>query len=511
MGGLRGGGSAASLVARRRPWVDPVVLGTVGAIWSAVAYGRPSVWTDEAATISAANRSLPRLWALVHRVDAVHGLYYALMHFWVRVFGISTWSIRLPSVIFAGGAVAGTVVLGRLLAGPTVGVWAGVVMAVLPRTTWAATQARSPAATMFVVAWLTVLLVLAYRRGRWWWVAYGALAFVSVLLFLYLLLVILAHGLTVAWWNRRRWRASAPYAAAAGAALLATIPFIHLSLHESGQIHPRVIHAGWVVPGMLVEQWFFGFAPRVAQSFVGWQMPLWGWGAVLTALGCFALAGWGLRRALTGRPALGPYVVLVPIAVVPTVVLVGFSLAHPVYSPRYLAFAAPAVAVLVALGVVALSRRRTRVGVVLAVLLATVPVWAVQRSVVADKGTDWSTVAGLLAARARPGDTVVLPRPPLHGQAARIPIAYPAPFAGLRDVTLRQTPACSDTLWGTGRPLTPALLADAPRVWLLADARARFGSARRRLTGQIESAGYRPTWGWHGTLTDVLEFVPGPR
>ena len=53
------------------------VAGTLSALaWS----GRPSYWFDEAATISAAGRSITRLGPLLLRTDAVHGLYYAAMH-----------------------------------------------------------------------------------------------------------------------------------------------------------------------------------------------------------------------------------------------------------------------------------------------------------------------------------------------------------------------------------------------------------------------------------------------
>src|SRR5690242_10159314 len=56
--------------------LDPVLAAVLAVAVSAAGAARPSLWFDEAATISAATRSLPELWRLLHNIDAVHGLYY---------------------------------------------------------------------------------------------------------------------------------------------------------------------------------------------------------------------------------------------------------------------------------------------------------------------------------------------------------------------------------------------------------------------------------------------------
>src|SRR5215217_3121713 len=73
----------------RRPpaLLDPVIVGVLAAAVSLVGAGRPSFWYDEAATISASySRSLGQLWQMLGNVDAVHGLYYVLMHGWFTLF-----------------------------------------------------------------------------------------------------------------------------------------------------------------------------------------------------------------------------------------------------------------------------------------------------------------------------------------------------------------------------------------------------------------------------------------
>ncbi|MGH9208368.1 MAG: glycosyltransferase family 39 protein, partial [Acidimicrobiales bacterium] len=67
--------------------LDPLVVALLTAVISVAAAGRPSLWFDEGATISAsASRSLPELWRLLRHIDAVHGLYYLLMHGWFAIF-----------------------------------------------------------------------------------------------------------------------------------------------------------------------------------------------------------------------------------------------------------------------------------------------------------------------------------------------------------------------------------------------------------------------------------------
>jgi uncharacterized membrane protein len=94
--------------------LDPLLVGVLAAAVSLGGAARPSFWYDEAATISAAySRSLPQLWHMLGNVDAVHGLYYLLMHGWFQIFGPTEFWSRAPSGLAVGGAAAGVVVLGR--------------------------------------------------------------------------------------------------------------------------------------------------------------------------------------------------------------------------------------------------------------------------------------------------------------------------------------------------------------------------------------------------------------
>jgi uncharacterized membrane protein len=116
--------------------MDAAIVGMFAFLISVAGAGRPSFWEDEAATISASTRSLSQLWSLLTTVDAVHGLYYLLMHGWFAVFPATEFWSRVPSAIAIGIAAGGVVTLGWRLSTRSVAVTAGIVFAVLPWTTW---------------------------------------------------------------------------------------------------------------------------------------------------------------------------------------------------------------------------------------------------------------------------------------------------------------------------------------------------------------------------------------
>ena len=138
---------------------DPAIVAVFAAVVCAAGAARPSLWFDEAATISASTRSVPELWRLIHNIDAVHGVYYLAMHAWFAIFPATEFWSRLSSCLAVGIAAAGVVVVSKQFSTRTVSVCAGIVFAILPRITWAGIEARSYALTAAAAVWLTVLVV----------------------------------------------------------------------------------------------------------------------------------------------------------------------------------------------------------------------------------------------------------------------------------------------------------------------------------------------------------------
>jgi mannosyltransferase len=415
---------------RPRPVVlDPLGVGVLAAAVSLAGAGRPSFWYDEAATISAAySRSLGQLWQMLSNVDAVHGLYYILMHGWFAVFPPTEFWARVPSGLAVGGAAAGVVVLAKQFSSRTVAVSAGVACAILPRATWAGIEARPYALSMMAAVWLTVLLVAAARRGNaWLWLSYGIVLATSVLLDVYLALMLLVYAAFLCLY-RRGPTVLVRFAVTSALAGCAVAPFV---LETVGQAHQII----WISPvgrrtfeDVTIQQYFERNPLFMLVSAL----------VVITAvvLWCFTSAQLvpSDRQLLTVATAW---------FVIPTAMIVGWSaLVHPIYTPRYLCFTAPAIPLVLGVSIGALAVRPWVATAVVGVLaLAAGPNYVLtQRGPYAKYGMDYSQVADLITAKAAPGDCLLVNDTVTFMPAPMRPLmaARPDAFRKLIDTSLWQ-------------------------------------------------------------------------
>ena len=153
---------------RRAPtwlaWAVPTVLTAALGLYQ---INVPILWRDELASWSAASRTLPQLWAMVHNVDAVLGLYYLGLHLWMAVFGDSAAAMRLPSALAMTGAAAVVALTGKRLGGIRVGLISGLIFAVVPSVSRYAQEARPYAFATLFAALATLLLLRAMERPTW--------------------------------------------------------------------------------------------------------------------------------------------------------------------------------------------------------------------------------------------------------------------------------------------------------------------------------------------------------
>lgn len=465
-----------------------------------------SLWSDEVATISAARRTPGELMALLGHVDAVHGLYYAGMHAWVAAFGAGPASIRLASALAVAVGAAGVVVLGTRVANARVGVVAGLAFALLPRVTWAAVEARSWAATLALAVWATVALHRAVSSRRTSaWVLYGLLGALAVATNIYLVMLWLAHGITVLVIARDRLR---PWVATACVAALAAGGVVLAATRQAGQLGSTDLTPVRLVRMVVVNQWFLGETPTPTSGAGAVDTELWKISSVALAALAWCVIGFAVVRARGARPALLAWTL--PWLLVPSVLLVAAALVRPsLYNPRYLTFCAPAVALLLAAGLCEL-RRRAMVAVSVALVLLAAPVYVSQRAVLAKSSADLSLVAAELRSRTSQGDAVYYgPRDPaVDGLVRRslrtVALGYPASVRGLRDIALVADPATSETLFGTSRPLGPALerLPDHGTLWVVRREDQPDAAADDRT---LRDAGLRVVGTWRGPQTEIVE------
>lgn len=443
--------------------LDPLIVAVLAAAVSLGGASRPSFWYDEAATISASySRSLGQLWLMLSNVDAVHGLYYLLMHGWFQIFPPTEFWSRAPSGLAIGGAAAGVVVLGRQFSSRAVAVTSGAVCGILPRATWAGIEARPYALSMMAAVWLTVLLVRAARRnGTRVWLSYGIVLAMSILLDVYVGLLWLAHvGFICAF--RRTGTVVVGFAVSSGVAGCVLTPFMVAAIGQTDQIR-------WIEPigrrtieDVTVQQYFERSPPFAIAS------------ALLVTAAIVLWLCTSAQLAEAGRQLLA---LAITWLVLPTALIVGWSaLVHPIYTPRYLTFTAPALALIlgVCIGALAVTPwvAATAVGLL---AIAAVPNYVLaQRNPYAKYGMDYSQVADLITAKAAPGDCLLVNDTVTFMPAPMRPLmaARPDAYRKLVDLTLWQQATQRNDVFDTN--LIPEVvtgpLSHCRVVWIITEA-----------------------------------------
>ena len=418
-----------------KPW-DAAAVAVLATAVSAAGAARPSLWFDEAATISAASRPVGELWRMAANIDAVHGLYYLLMHGWLTVFPATEFGCRLSSAVAVGIAAAGVVVLGRQLSTRAVGLAAGALFAFLPRVTWAGAETRPYALTMAAAVWLTVFCVGVTRRGSsWWWLVYAPLVSAAAMLNVFLVVMVPVHAVVVLTLAERRgvfrWCAMA-----AGAGLASVVPFLWFAQRQLFQV-----------------QWISPLGTRTATEVAGVQYfdHAWPFAVLAGVMICCGLLCLGQVDEVTGEHPGRLVTVTVIWIALPTGVLVLYSaLLHPVYYPRYLSFTAPALALLLGLCVVALGRSRPAItAIVVLFAVAAVPNYLAQRGPYAKEQMDYSQVADVIGRHAAPGDCLVLDNSAAWkpGPIRPLTAARPEAYGKLRDYGRGLTAIQRNRLW----------------------------------------------------------------
>lgn len=448
-------------------------MGLLATVLCAIAITVPSLWGDEAVTVGVTARSVPDMFRLLGHVDAVHGLYYLLMHGVFDVFGYTPLILRLPSALAAGVAAAGVVVLGRMVSTERVAIIAGLVFCVLPRVTWMGGEGRSYALTAAAAVWLTVALLVGSRRNtRSAWIVYGVLAWVSVVLFIYLALLLVVHGVAIAL-SRKNLR---PWGITVGAVLVAASPVIAYAATERSQIAWLPSPGLHTVYDVLVSQWFMsGRAIAVA----AW---------VLLAIGVVHLIR---RRDATLTLLLGALVL-------PTAVMVAASFVTPLYNARYFTFATPFLAILIAIGIAAVRWRGFAYLAIAALVVLAAPGYLSQRSP-SGKHTEWAQAAERIeVARAAdpPGSaTGFVFGTYTYTYTNEVATAYPAAFTNATDIGFVESAAAAAEFFDRQQPLADSIsrLDRVDVTYLLTeDTRSVYAGDRATL----EAQGWTPTDVW---------------
>ena len=364
--------------------------------------GGPSYWGDEMVTVTVARLPLLAIPSWVAENDPHPPLYYLLAHLWLALVGESEFATRALSLGLGVLALPLAGVLTRRLLGVSAAL---VVIALFALNPLQVAQSRDARMYPLVVATTlaaTLVLWQQYQRPtRPGWLAYVLLAAASLYSHYYGGLVLLGHGLFVLSQQRARPHFLRQFSVAGLATLLLYLP--------------------WLVPGLVVIGAYEGYGWSTGERGIGswpaavgrclqvfltgpwtpsdpWQLVVSSLAAVLTLAGLVVL--WQRQRAAAVLLAL---VILVPISVVYLA-----SLQRPLFTPKYLIVAEPAV--LVAMGALVAVPRLLNLLALLALggVLALQLAGVVQlRTDPAYANADWRAAARFVAARERPGDGIV--------------------------------------------------------------------------------------------------------
>jgi len=478
-------------------WLPIVFAAAIMAVLGVWGLGRRgAMGNDEIVTRYASTLSLGQLAHLLEHTDIYHGFYYVVMHPWVAVFGTTPSAIRVPSVIAMTAAVGLMVYIARGLSGSTwTGLFAGLIMALIPEISFYAQTAREYAAIVAVVLCATLALVRAIEaemagapagRIRTRWLVYAPLITLCGYLNELTLVVLAAHMVTLLLARPGR-RAFTHWALAGAVGAFLVLPVVAISIHQDSA-------ANWITRptvhdlGILFHDYF---------GSISWVA------ALLLACAVAAVLPDG-HPAWWRRPGISLPSVAAPLLVLPAGVLILESLAgHPLYVDRYVLYGETGAAMLAGAGVYRIGRWlaawlsraagspvdwRVIVAATGAIVCLSVFIFQLgpqhRARTPLTRQFDYGDPAFYVGAHAQPGDGVLF----FNSFFRKARLGYPQDFKDTTDFAMSVSPLKSGTLNGFDKPFSVVgpLMLTYQRIWVVGRAPSeQVSSAAIRAEGEL--------------------------
>jgi mannosyltransferase len=424
--------------------------------------GRHSIWADEAFVAWVIRFEWKDLIPVLARWDSHPPLYYFIMKAWASIAGTDEAALRAPSAWFSSLAVILTYALARRVASEPVGLLSALLVAVSPFAIMAGQEARMYPLLSALAVGSTLALAAAVERGSAVrWAIYVLLATLMAYTHYLGFLVLLAHGLWVAMFERASFRV---WLGGMLAAALLYLPWLFalaaraMDVAQLGRSVNSVVP--YVTPDDLLALFafggslfgtatYFGGGTSSAMEHVIVLLPF----VVVLGLGVTSL--WSQRRALA--------LIGLPLAVTLGIAM-PLSLSKPVLWPRAFSYLVPFYAMLLAQGAAAAAQRAGRhrvraLAVLVAGLLAySVPVLSRYYFDPTARPYQWRAAAQWVAGEARTGDFFLYVG---RGSADSFTYYFRQPYPS-RTLVLRQDPRPTFTS-DTARQLA----AQYRRVWVI--------------------------------------------
>jgi uncharacterized membrane protein len=170
-------------------------------------------------------------------------LFFVLAWLCAKLGDPTVW-IRVPSLVLGTATIPLLFLLGREVAGRSVGLIAAAVLALSPFSTYYGIEARPYATMAFFLTLATLALIKAVRSGSWWWWTAFALAALGAAYSHYTSIFVLLAAFAWALWSCRD-RLLKPVAAGC-AVVLFYVPWLsHIQgtlLFVINFLHPLTVH-----------------------------------------------------------------------------------------------------------------------------------------------------------------------------------------------------------------------------------------------------------------------------
>ena len=384
---------------RLRSGLILLAICTVTGVLGLLRVGSKALWHDEAFSEAMARLDLPSLWSATVPREAFSGLYFVLLHLWLRLGDSETW-LRLPSAICGILAAWVLFVLTRRLFSQRTATIAGVLLACNAFFVRYEQEARSYTLALLAVLLATYALVRAVDQPSYaHWITYTAAGAFAIYAHFFAAFVIAAHFLSLLFRpNRlRTWNAWMGY----GFIAILVAP-LTLAMALNDELQRRA------------------FIPRpTLQSLPLLFLELTGAEGIsrsgrLLLLAYFLACCVGLLTIARGIPTLHearreglwPLALVMMWLGVPVLGSLAMSIVQPVFLARYLIIALPPLIILASIGISTLTTPLRALAVAVIVALSA---FSLHSYYTADykNEEDWRRATAYVLANSRSGDQVL--------------------------------------------------------------------------------------------------------
>jgi mannosyltransferase len=483
-------------------WALVAVIGLAFAL-QVIGLDRQSLWRDEVDAIRFAQFPLPDLLRTFVTPGQNGPLYFLLLRPWLALAGHSEFALRFLSLFFGVLVVPLTYQLARELFAflrhterESASLLAAILAATCPYLVWYGQEGKMYSLVVALALISISCYLAALKHGRWYhWLAYVATTTAAFYVHLIAALLIPVQLLIFALgsWNRRaRWK---PWLLSLAAL---TLPYLPLLAWQLPALLQRVDTGYRVFPlNEMLLSLLADYSLGVAPSVTVWAVAFF---AALLAAGLLLL----VQAPRTGLRRTAQCVLLCWLFVPPLAFFL-VTLRRPIFTTRYLIFVLPAYLLLLAAGLVAVSRRARPVAALSLAALLALNGWGLWNQAHTPLKADFRTATYHIVERLAPQDLVLFQIP--YGRHSFD--YYVERWSGLHRGELPSPLAGGSYRWAeglytnTGMPPDEAaaqmanLTAGSQVVWLVATETSMW-DARGLVQGWLDE---------HATLTDQAEFT----